>query len=384
MRKIAILGSTGSIGTQALEVIKMHPDQFKVTALSAHSNASLLFEQVRTFKPKMACLSGAPLQDIPSDLHFCTFTDAKGLETMAADSGCDDVLVSVVGAQGLALTLSARKMGKRILLANKETLVAGGELVMKVCQEENGMPTLLPVDSEHSAIFQCLRGADHNKIHKLILTASGGPFRTWTKERIKNATLQEALNHPTWSMGRKITIDSASMFNKALEIIEAKWLFDVEPEQIDVAVHPQSIVHSMVSFEDGALLAQLGQPDMKVPILYAMSYPKRLQTGTKHLDFSEVSTLTFENGDKTRFPALALAYEALKQGGATCCILNAANEVAVEAFLKQAISFGTIAETVEHTLQKIGYLPIHTIDDVYAADLCAREIARAYVAKYSI
>lgn len=381
MRSISILGSTGSIGTQALDEVRRHRDEFQVAALSAHRNAALLFDQIREFRPRAACLSGAPLPPVPDDIRFCQFYLDDELDKMAAECEADDALISVVGVRGLSATLAARSSGKRILLANKETLVAGGALVMAACPDENGLPSLLPVDSEHSAIFQCLRAADGNQCATIFLTASGGPFRTWPKERIENATREEALNHPTWHMGSKITVDSASMFNKALEIIEARWLFDVKPSQIQVLVHPQSIVHSMIAFQDGAVIAQLGVPDMRVPILYAMTFPKRAESGVKTPDFAALGPLTFEQGDSERFPALRLAYEALKAGGASCCILNAANEVAVEAFLDGRIPFGAISRTVESVLTRLGAMPLHALSDVYAADEAARVAARERLQK---
>ncbi len=381
MRKIAILGSTGSIGRQALDEIRRHRERFQVAALSAHRNAALLFEQIREFHAPAAILTGAPLPPVPEDLSFCQFYQQNELEKIAEECDADDALIAVVGVAGLGATLAARAKGKRILLANKETLVAGGALVMAACPCENGLPSLLPVDSEHSAIFQCLRGAEGNKLSKIFLTASGGPFRTWTKEQLEGATKAQALNHPTWNMGSKITIDSASMFNKALEIIEAKWLFNVEPEQIEVVVHPQSIVHSMIAFEDGAVLAQLGVPDMRVPILYAMTFPERIESAVPTPDFAALGALTFEKGDPVRFPALRLAYEALHEGGAACCMLNAANEVAVEAFLNDKIPFGVISRTVQETLNRVGHQPLTSLSDVYTADALARKTARAFLAE---
>ncbi|MBR6187093.1 MAG: 1-deoxy-D-xylulose-5-phosphate reductoisomerase [Clostridia bacterium] len=375
MRGIAILGSTGSIGKQAIEVIALHPDRFFVTALTAHKNAALLFEQVRALRPALAALTGVEGEvKIPEDLGFCEFRfGRKALEDIAAQAPGQDVLAAVVGVAGLKAVMAARKAGKRVLLANKETLVAGGEMVMNACPEG----TLLPVDSEHSAIFQCLQGAGPNRFEQILLTASGGPFRTWDKEKIKSATVAQALGHPTWSMGAKITVDSASMFNKALEIIEAKWLFHARPEQIQVVVHPQSIVHSAVKFRDGAVIAQLGAPDMKVPILYAMSYPERLKTGGREMDLFQVGTLTFEKPDEEKFPALRMAYEALRQGGAACCVLNAANEEACYAFLKEKIPFGRIPQIVADTLQKHGSLPAKNLSDIDRADALARETARS-------
>ncbi len=377
-RGIAILGSTGSIGKQAIEVIGLHPDRFFVTALTAHKNAELLFEQVRTLRPRLAALTGAeePVE-IPKDLSFCEFRfGPRALEDAAREAEGQDVLAAVVGVAGLKAVMAARAAGKRVLLANKETLVAGGEMVMNACPAG----TLLPVDSEHSAIFQCLQGAGPNAYTRILLTASGGPFRTWEKERMQRATVEQALGHPTWSMGAKITVDSASMFNKALEIIEAKWLFSAKPEQIQVVVHPQSIVHSAVEFQDGAVIAQLGAPDMKVPILYAMSYPERLPTGGKKLDLFETGSLTFERPDPEKFPALRMAYEALGAGGAACCVLNAANEEACFAFLRREIPFGRIPQIVEAALQKHGHLPAKNLSDIDRADALARETAKALLA----
>ncbi len=377
MRGIAILGSTGSIGRQALEVIALHPDRFFVTALTAHKNAALLFDQVRSFRPRLAALTGvsSPVP-IPDDLSFCSFRfGPKALEEAAREAEGQDVLAAVVGVAGLKAVMAARAAGKRVLLANKETLVAGGEMVMNACPAG----TLLPVDSEHSAIFQCLQGAGPNRYEQILLTASGGPFRTWEKEKIKSATVEQALGHPTWNMGAKITVDSASMFNKALEIIEAKWLFSARPEQIQVVVHPQSIVHSAVKFRDGAVIAQLGAPDMKVPILYAMSYPDRLPTGGKELDLFAVGQLTFERPDAEKFPALRMAYQALRQGGAACCVLNAANEEACFAFLAGKIPFGRIPEIVDAALQRHASLPARSLSDIDRADALSRECAKAMI-----
>ena len=374
MRGIAILGSTGSIGRQALEVRSLHPDRFFVTALTAHKNAALLFEQVRLLRPRLAALTGcdSPVP-VPEDLSFCRFLfGPKALEETAKEAEGQDVLAAVVGVAGLKAVMAARQAGKRVLLANKETLVAGGEMVMNACPPG----TLLPVDSEHSAIFQCLQGAGPNKFERILLTASGGPFRTWEKDRIRAATVEQALGHPTWNMGAKITVDSASMFNKALEIIEAKWLFGARPHEIQVVVHPQSIVHSAVEFRDGAVIAQLGAPDMTVPSLYAMSYPDRLPTGGRKLDLFSVSQLTFERPAPEKFPALRMAYEALEAGGAACCVLNAANEEACFAFLRREIPFGRIPEIVEEALQRHVHLPAGSLDLIDRADALARETAR--------
>ena len=377
LRKIAVLGSTGSIGRQTLDECARHPERFRVTALTAHSNAGLLFEQIRQFRPQIACLTGGkPVTVPPEDISFCRFYAADQLERVAEDCDADDLMVAVVGVAGLRATLAGRKAGKRILLANKETLVAGGSLVMNACREENGQPTLIPVDSEHSAIWQCLQAAGPNRVSKIYLTASGGPFRTWAKAEIDAADCAQALKHPTWSMGSKITVDSASMFNKALEIIEAKWLFDVAPEQIQVLVHPQSVVHSMIGFEDGAVLAQLGVPDMRVPILYAMTYPERLNSGVPQPDFAALAQLTFEAQDPQRFPALKLAYEALGMGGAACAVLNAANEVAAQAFLADHIRMGKVYRVVSETLARLGAPDAGSLEAVLEADRQARAVAK--------
>ena len=384
MHKIAVLGSTGSIGTQALEVAALHRDEIKITALTAHGSAEKLFEQVRAFRPQMAALTGGEVE-IPEDLHFCQWYFGKdALEKVAALCDAESVLVSVMGMVGLSAVLAARKTGKKVLLANKEALVAGGQLVMDVCRDENGEKVLLPVDSEHSAIFQCLEGAQGNPIQEILLTASGGPFRNWEKAQIENATLQQALGHPTWNMGRKITIDSASMFNKALEIIEAKWLFDVPEDKIHVLVHPQSIVHSAVRFRDGGVIAQMGVPDMRLPILYAMTYPKRMETGARELDLASVATLTFSEADTDKFPSIALAREALRAGGIMCCVLNAANEEAVGAFLKEQIRFGDIYRIVRQVMDKVENRGITELAHVLDADRNARTCARELIGKLSV
>ena len=376
MQTISILGSTGSIGTQALQLVALHPDRFRVVAMTGHRNRELFFEQVRQFRPEMAGLTEPiPMDEIPADLRFCRWVMGKeALHVAAAEVPADMVLVSVVGIAGLQSVMDALHAGRQVLLANKEALVTGGHLVMDAARRI-GKP-LLPVDSEHSAIFQCLQGAADNTPVKLLLTASGGPFRTWDKDRIYAATRQEALNHPNWAMGAKITIDSASMFNKALEIIEARWLFDMAPEKIEVVVHPQSIVHSAVEFADGAVIAQLGVPDMRVPIQYAMSYPERLPTGSKPLDLFALGQLTFERGDEVRFPALHIVKECLNAGGASCTILNGANEAAVAAFLADEIPFGGITRLVEGALEKLGPMPANDLADIFHADQEARRVVK--------
>lgn len=381
MQTIAILGSTGSIGTQALELVRLHPEEFRVVALTARSSREKLFEQVREFRPEVAGLTEPiPMSEIPEDVRFCRWVmGADALYAAAAEVPADMVLVSVVGIAGLQSVMDALGAHRQVLLANKEALVTGGHLVMDAAKRI-GKP-ILPVDSEHSAIFQCLQAAGGNQPVRLLLTASGGPFRTWTREQMQNATRAQALKHPNWSMGAKITIDSASMFNKALEIIEAHWLFDMPPEKIQVVVHPQSIVHSAVEFADGAVLAQLGVPDMRVPIAYAMTYPRRIPTGSKPLDLFSIGTLTFEPGDPVRFPALRLAGECLNAGGAACTILNGANEMAVAAFLRDEIPFGAISRIVEGTLEACGAMPADTLADIFHADLEARRVAKEIAEK---
>lgn len=381
MQTIAILGSTGSIGTQALELVRLHPEEFRVVALTARSSREKLFEQVREFRPEVAGLTEPiPMSEIPEDVRFCRWVmGADALHAAAAEVPADMVLVSVVGIAGLQSVMDALGAHRQVLLANKEALVTGGHLVMDAAKRI-GKP-ILPVDSEHSAIFQCLQAAGGNQPVRLLLTASGGPFRTWTREQMQNATRAQALKHPNWSMGAKITIDSASMFNKALEIIEAHWLFDMPPEKIQVVVHSQSIVHSAVEFADGAVLAQLGVPDMRVPIAYAMTYPRRIPTGSKPLDLFSIGTLTFEPGDPVRFPALRLAGECLNAGGAACTILNGANEMAVAAFLRDEIPFGAISRIVEGTLEACGAMPADTLADIFHADLEARRMAKEIAEK---
>lgn len=381
MQTIAILGSTGSIGTQALELVRLHPEEFRVVALTARSSREKLFEQVREFRPEVAGLTEPiPMSEIPEDVRFCRWVmGEEALRVAAAEVPADMVLVSVVGIAGLQSVMDALGANRQVLLANKEALVTGGHLVMDAAKRI-GKP-ILPVDSEHSAIFQCLQAAGGNQPVRLLLTASGGPFRTWTREQMQNATRAQALKHPNWSMGARITIDSASMFNKALEIIEAHWLFDMPPEKIQVVVHPQSIVHSAVEFADGAVLAQLGVPDMRVPIAYAMTYPRRIPTGSKPLDLFSIGTLTFEPGDPVRFPALRLAGECLNAGGAACTILNGANEIAVAAFLRDVIPFGAISRIVEGTLEACGAMPADTLDDIFHADLEARRVAKEIAEK---
>ncbi len=380
-RRLAILGSTGSIGNQALDVAARHEKRFSVVALVARSSKEKLFTQVRAFRPLLAGLTDEnfSLADVPEDLRFCRWVfGSEALTEVAALPEADDVLVSVVGMCGLQSVLCALEKHKRVLLANKEALVAGGKLVMDAARKA-GPNSLLPVDSEHSAIFQCLQGSAGNPLSRIFLTCSGGPFRTWDKAAIDAATREQALKHPTWTMGQKITVDSATLFNKALEMIEAGHLFNVSPSQIQVLIHPQSVVHSAVGFADGAVIAQLGTPDMRLPILYAMAYPDRLPTGGEELDFFALNALTFERPDPARFPSLRLAETCMAAGGAACCVLNAANEAAVNRFLQIAggnpLTVGRIYAIVEETLQRVGDLPADTLDEVLAADRLARETA---------
>ena len=375
MTNLSILGSTGSIGRQALDLVSRHPEEYRVAALTANTSRELLFEQVRTFRPRLAVLR-EPLksEEIPDDLRFCEFlSGAEGLHAAATLPEADQVLVSIVGIAGLQSVMDAIHAGKQVLLANKEALVTGGHLVMDAA-EKAGRP-ILPVDSEHSAIFQCLQAAGPNRAVKILLTASGGPFRTWTREQMEKATRAQALNHPNWSMGAKITVDSASMFNKGLEIMEARWLFGLPADQIQVVVHPESIVHSAVAFEDGAVLAQLGVPDMRVPIGYAMAYPRRETTGVPAPDLFAIGKLTFEPPDEEKFPSLRMAREALAAGGAACAVLNGANEAANAAFLRGEISFGEIYARVARALDRLSGLSGNTLEDIREADRLARLIS---------
>ena len=373
MREMVLLGATGSIGRQALDIVRAAPDRFRVRALTAYSHADALFALIREFRPPIAALTVRP-DAIPDDLkgvdwHFGP--DAAVRVVRAAAPA--DVLSAVVGIAGLPAALESLKVSNRLLLANKEALVTGGSLVMDMARSL-GKP-VIPVDSEHSAIFQCLQGRGNNAPSALWLTASGGPFRTWTAREIENATPRMALGHPTWRMGPKITVDCAGMMNKGLEVIEAHHLFRMPPDKIGVLVHPQSVIHSMVEFDDGAVLAQLGVPDMRVPIGYAMGYPDRVPFRGERLDLLKVASLTFEEPDLVRFPGLRLALEALRAGGASPVILNAANEVAVEAFLSDRILFGGIARLVEMTLNACPGGNISSADDVFEYDGRARAAA---------
>lgn len=380
-RQIAILGSTGSIGTQALQVIEEHSDLYEAYALTANNNVELLIEQARRHQPDVVVIANeahyTTLRDALADLPIKIYAGSDALNEVVEAEPIDMVLASMVGYAGLRPTMNAIRAGKAIALANKETLVVAGELVTQLALEHQ-VP-ILPVDSEHSAIFQCLSGEAHNPIEKLLLTASGGPFRTWSIEQLQHATREQALKHPNWDMGAKITIDSASMMNKGFEVIEAKWLFDVTPEQIEVVVHPQSVIHSMVQFADGSVKAQLGTPDMRLPIQYAFSYPQRLSLSSQRLDFSTLSSLTFEQPDPVRFRNLALSFEALERGGNMPCILNAANEVCVAAFLKERIGFLQMSDVIEQTMLRTSFITSPTYDDYVATDAAARRIAEELI-----
>mgnify|MGYP001774916108 CR=1 FL=1 len=380
MRKqIAILGSTGSIGTQALQVIEEHPDLYEVYALTANNKVDLLVEQARKFHPEAVVIANEDkypqLKEALADMPVKVYAGTDALCQIVESRPIDIVLTAMVGYAGLRPTMNAIKAGKTIALANKETLVVAGELINRLAGEYHA--PILPVDSEHSAVFQCLEM--NNPVHKVILTASGGPFRTYTMEQLRTVTKEQALRHPNWHMGAKITIDSASMMNKGFEVIEAKWLFGVRPDQIEVVVHPQSVIHSMVEFEDGAVKAQLGVPDMRLPIQYAFSYPKREPLSGERLDFSKYNTLTFEKPDTDRFRNLALAYEALHRGGNMPCIVNAANEVVVAAFLKDQISFLGMSDVIEKAMVRVPFIQNPDYADYVETDAETRRIAAELV-----
>lgn len=380
---IAILGSTGSIGTQALQVIEAHPDLYEAYVLTANNRVDELIAQARKFKPEAVVIANeskyAQLKEALADLPIKVYAGEEALAQIVTQQPIDMVLTAMVGYAGLKPTMNAIRAHKAIALANKETLVVAGELINELAQQ-NGTP-ILPVDSEHSAVFQCLTGEIGNPIEKVILTASGGPFRNCTMEQLAHVTKTEALKHPNWDMGAKITIDSASMMNKGFEVIEAKWLFGVRPEQIEVVVHPQSIIHSMVQFQDGSIKAQLGMPDMRLPIQYAFSYPDRLQADFPRLDFKTCTQLTFEQPDTHRFRNLALAYEALHRGGNMPCIINAANEVVVTAFLQDRISFLGMSQVIEQCMQRISFITKPTYEDYVATDAETRCVANELIKK---
>ncbi len=376
-RRIAILGSTGSIGRQTLDVIREHRDLFEVELLTCNSSFMTLAAQAREFDANNAVICDETkykaLADALEGSDTKAFSGMKSVCDLVTSDSIDIVVASMVGFSGLAPTISAIKAGKVIALANKETLVAAGSIVMGLSKKYNA--PILPVDSEHSAIFQCLLAAQGNKVRKIHLTASGGPFRTWDKEKITTATKDMALKHPNWSMGAKITIDSATMMNKGFEVIEAKWLFDTPVEKINVVVHPESIIHSMVEFEDGAVIAQMAEPDMREPIQFAIGFPERLPLGNKKLDFSKLGSISFSEPDLNRFPALGLAFKAIERGGNIPCALNAANESAVAAFLRDEIPFYGISDIAAECMEKIPYIANPELEDIFETNSQARSMA---------
>lgn len=378
-KRICILGSTGSIGCQALDVIEEHNDLYEAYVLTANNSVDKLIAQARKFKPEVVVIANelhyATVKDALADLPIKVFAGAEALCQVVEDDNVDIVLASMVGFAGLRPTISAIKAKKVIALANKETLVVAGELINRLAAEHQ-VP-ILPVDSEHSAIFQCLEPG--NRIEKILLTCSGGPFRTFSQERLAKVTKNDALAHPTWNMGAKITIDSATLMNKGFEVIEAKWLFGVNPDQIQVVVHPQSVIHSMVQFEDGAVKAQLGVPDMRLPIQYAFSYPRRLKSSFDRVDFFQMKDLTFERPNTDKFRCLALAYDALSKGGNMPCIVNAANEIANRAFIDDRIAFTKISEIIEKTMNHISFSTVTELEDFLQTDDEARRYARELI-----
>lgn len=374
---LAILGSTGSIGTQTLDVVRQHRDLFEVYAIVANNNIELLIEQAREFEPEVVIIGNEAhyitIKDALKDLPLKVYAGSQAICNVAEMDIVETVVTAMVGYAGLAPTIAAVKAGKRIALANKETLVVAGDLITSLVQEYHA--SILPVDSEHSAIFQCLIGENENSVEKIILTASGGPFRNYSLEQLQRVTAADALKHPTWQMGAKITIDSASLMNKGFEAIEAKWLFGVKPEQIDVIVHPQSIIHSMVQFCDGNIKAQLALPDMRLPIQYALNFPERIITSNmERLDFTQCGNFTFEKPDSVKFRNLQLAYDAMQRGGNIACALNAANEVVVDAFLHNRIGFLQMSEIIEKVIGKTAFIAKPTYEDYVACDKESRTI----------
>src|SRR3989344_786589 len=374
MKSICLLGSTGSIGSQTLDVVRHHKKQFKINALASFNEVDKMLEQIKEFSPEIVCMfeerAAEQLKEKVSN-GVEVVSGIKGLREIAANSEAQTVVTAVVGSIGLLPTISAIKAGKTIALANKETMVAGGEIVTKEAQKHSAK--IIPIDSEHSAIFQCLNGEKNSKLKKVILTCSGGPFRGKKFSEFENASLQEALNHPTWKMGGKITIDSATLMNKALEVVEAKWIYSLQPEQVEVIIHPQSIIHSMVEFIDGSIIAQLGTHDMRTPIQYALSYPERLETFHPMLDLTQVKNLSFESPDLENFPWLRYGFEAVKVGGSYPIVLNASNEEVVYSFLKNQIKFGEIPKTIKKVLDSHKFVKHPSLEEVLEIDKKARE-----------
>ena len=380
-RTIAILGSTGSIGTQTLQVVEEHPDKFEVYAITANTRVDELIQQARKFMPEAVVIADdskyPKLKEALADLPIKVYGGYESICQIVELKPIDIVVTAMVGFSGLRPTINAIKAGKAIALANKETMVVAGELINELAMKHQ--TPILPVDSEHSAIFQCLAGEMNNKVEKLILTASGGPFRTFTKEQLEHVTVQQALKHPNWSMGAKITIDSASMMNKGFEVMEAKWLFGVGAEDIEVVVHPQSVIHSMVQFGDGAIKAQLGTPDMRLPIMYALTYPTRLPSSFERIDWNTLKELTFEKPDLELFPNLQHAYTALAQGGNIPCVVNAANEICVAAFLEERIKFTDMPKLIARAMEKATYILKPTLDDYLETDREIREMVKEWI-----
>ena len=378
-KQIAILGSTGSIGTQALEVIAAHPDKFEVYAITANNSVDLLIEQAIQFKPEMVIIANeqhyAYIKKALENYPIKVYAGVKAICEMVELPSVDVVLTAMVGYAGLLPTIHAVKAGKRIALANKETLVVAGEIICDLAQQYRS--AIIPVDSEHSAIFQCLIGEQNASVEKIILTASGGPFRQKTYDELRQVTTRDALKHPNWEMGAKITIDSASLMNKGFEVIEAKWLFGLKPSQIEVLIHPQSIIHSMVQFVDGSVKAQLGLPDMKLPIQYAFAFPQRIENNYPRLDFAQYARFDFQQPDTSKFRNLAFAYDAMEKGGTMPCVLNAANEVVVAAFLEEKIGFLRMSDIIEKTMQTASWIAKPTYEDYVLADKQARELTLA-------
>ena len=380
-RQIAILGSTGSIGTQTLQVVEEHPECFEVYAITANTRVDELITQARKFMPEAVVIADESkyqqLKEALDDLPIKVYAGYEAICQIVESGPIDVVVTAMVGFSGLRPTINAIKAGKAIALANKETMVVAGELINALAMEYN--TPILPVDSEHSAIFQCLAGEMYNKVEKLILTASGGPFRTFTKEQLEHVTKEQALKHPNWSMGAKITIDSASMMNKGFEVMEAKWLFGVGAKDIEVVVHPQSVIHSMVQFEDGAIKAQLGTPDMRLPIMYALTYPARLKSSFGRLDWNTIKEFTFEKPNLEVFPNLRLAYEALAKGGNIPCVVNAANEVCVAAFLNDRVKFTDMPRLIERAMNEATYILKPTLDDYLETDKEIRRLVEEWI-----
>lgn len=378
MKNIVILGSTGSIGKSTLEVIEKNPDRFRILGLAARSNLSLLLEQINRYLPEIVAVYDEDAAKIlQRKVNVKVLSGINGLMEIATHKKADFILSAIVGAAGLLPTLAAIKKGKTIGLANKETLVIAGRIVTE--EAKRNAVKIIPVDSEHSAVYQCLEKRSPFEIKRIILTASGGPFRGRSKKELRHVKVEEALRHPNWSMGAKITVDSATLMNKGLEVIEARWLFDLPPERIDVVIHPESIIHSMVEFSDGTIIAQLSRPDMKAPIAYALSYPERLSDIVEPLNFGALKKLTFEKPDREAFPCLDLAYSAIKEGGTMPAVLNAANEVAVDAFLKERIGFTDIPSIIEKVIERHQKMPCNTIEEVLEADAWARQEAERLI-----